>query len=189
MKKRQITIEECINPLGACTVTVNNARYHKFFLNCFEKVYKSFLTDKELFFGFYRTDGVNLTSKRQRELKNEIPALFQKYGSQKNISEYLSVAKINSCDDIYNFIPLIFDYYLETMLFSPKVSWNTFVQYHSNYQNHRFDDIILDRFAEVLFFYYDSGDFAICFNPETYNPRDVRNMIDEVFLKYSYLRA
>ncbi|OQA48535.1 MAG: hypothetical protein BWY46_01307 [Firmicutes bacterium ADurb.Bin300] len=183
MKKRQMTIEEYKNPLGTHTITINNARYQKCFLNSIEKVLKQFLVDEELFFGFYRTDGVNLTLKRQKELKNEIPSLFQKYGDIQNLSEYLSIAKININDYIYNFIPAIFDYYLETTLFNPKVNWETFKQYHSNYQKHRFDDIILNNFTEVLFCYFDSGDFSICFNPEMHNPREVRNMIDEVFFE------
>ncbi|MBR3917599.1 MAG: hypothetical protein IKJ59_02545 [Clostridia bacterium] len=183
MKKKQIIIEEYKNPLGSHTIILNNVRYQKCFLNSIEKVFKFFLVNDELFFGFYRTDGVNLTLKREKELKTEIPSFFQKYGDIDNINEYLSVAKININDYIYNFIPSIFDYYLETTLFNPKVNWETFKQYYSSYQNHRFDDIILNHFAEVLFCYFDSGDFAICFNPEMYNPREVRNMIDVLFFE------
>lgn len=183
MKKRQITIEEYENPLGAHIITINNARYQKCFITSIEKIFKSFLIEEELFFGFYRTDGVNLTSKRQKELKNEISEFFQKYGDIQNLNEYLSVAKIKLKDLIYNFIPPIFDYYLETTLFNPKVNWETFKQYYSNYQNHRLDDMILNHFSEVIFCYSDSGDFSICFNPEVYNHREVRNMIDEVFFK------
>lgn len=185
VRKKQITIEEYKNPLGSHTIIINNARYQKCFPNSVKKVFDSFLIDKELFLGFFRIDGVNLTLKRQKELKYEIPKLFQKYGEMQNLNEYLSVAKINSNDHIHNFIPSIFDYYLETTLFNSKVSWETFKQYHFNYQQHRFDDIILNNFAEMLFSYFDSGDFSICFNPKVYNPRKVRNMMNEVFLKYN----
>lgn len=178
-----MTIEEYENPLGTHTITIDNARYQKGFLDSIEKVFKFFLVDEELFFGFYRTDGVNLTFKRLKELEKEIPAFFQKYGDIQVLSEYLSVAKINVKDCFYNFIPSIFDYYFETTLFNPKVNWETFKQYHSDYQNHRFDDIILNHFAEVLFLYFDSGDFTICFNPEMYKPRDVRILIGEVFFE------
>lgn len=176
-----MTIEEYKNTFGAHTIIISNARYQKNFLNAIEKIFKKFLVDKEVFFGFCRTDGVNLTLEQQRELKNEIPAFFQKNGDIQNLNEFLTVARIESNNYNYSFIPLIFDYYLETIMFNPKMDWEIFKQYHFNYQGHRFDDIILNHFAEVLFYYFDSGDFLICFNPQMYNPREVRSMIELLF--------
>lgn len=173
-----MTIEYYKNTSGAHTIIINNVRYQKGFFNIIEKLFKQFLVDEEVFFGFCRTDGVNLTLEQQRKLKNEIPAFFKKNGDIQNLSEYLTVARINPNNHSYSFIPSIFDYYLETIMFNPKVDWETFKQYHSNYQEHRFDDIILNHFAEVLFCYFDSGDFLICFNPQMYNPREVRSMIE-----------
>lgn len=178
MKKRQITIEE-YKKAGVNTIIINNARCQK---DCIEKILTPFLVDKELFFGFYRIDSVNLTSKQQKEFENEIPKFFQKHGDMQKLSEYLAVAKINSNDCNYSFIPSVFDYYLETMLFAPSVDWGTFKQYHLNYQNHRFEDIILDDLGDILFGYFDSGDFMICYNPEKYNPEEVRTMTVETFL-------
>lgn len=183
MKNRQVTIEEYKNPLGANTITINNARYQKCFMNSIEKVFKSFLAEGELFFGFYRTDGLNLTLQQQKELEKVIPELFQRYGDIKNLNEYLSAARINSSDVIYNFIPSIFDYYLETILFNPKVDWYTFERYHYDYQKHRLDEIIINNFADVLFFYSDSGDFSICFNTEKYDHGEIRNLIEKAFLE------
>lgn len=187
MKKRKMAIEEYKNPLGTYTITVYNARYQKCFHNSIEKVFNHFLeVGDELFWGFYRTDGVNLTLKRQKELKNEIFSLFQTYGEIQNLNEYLSSAKSCINDHIYNFIPSIFDYYFETTLFNPKVNWETFKEFYSDYQKHRVDDIILNHFADVLFRYFDSGDFSICFNSEIYNPKKVRKMIDEVFFSIAF---
>ena len=175
-----MTIEEYENPLGTHTITIDNARYQKGFLDSIEKVFKFFLVDEELFFGFYRTDGVNLTFKRLKELEKEIPAFFQKYGDIQVLSEYLSVAKINVKDCFYNFIPSIFDYYFETTLFNPKVN-RSFKHYHSDY---KITDLMI-LFSTILlkFLYFDSGDFTICFNPEMYKPRDVRILIGEVFFE------
>lgn len=80
MKKRQMTIVEYEKTTGAHTIIINNARYQKGFLNVVEKLIKAFWDDKEVFFGFCRTDGVNLTLKQQKRLENEIPAFFQKTG-------------------------------------------------------------------------------------------------------------
>lgn len=176
-----MNIEEYKNTSGVYTIIINNARYQKNFFNAIEKIINVFFIEREVFFGFCRTDGVNLTLEQQKKLENEIPAFFKKNGDMQNISEYLTVARIESNNYSYNFIPLIFDYYLETIMFNPKVEWEIFKQYHSNYQEHRFEDIILNHFAEVLFYYFDSGDFLICFNSQKYNPREVRSKIELYF--------
>lgn len=181
MNKRKIIIKEYKNTSGSHTIIINNARYQKGFLNIIEKTMKQFLSDKEVFFGFCRTDGVNLTSEQERKLKNEIPAFFQENGEIQKLSKYLTVARIDSSNYDCSFIPSIFDYYLESVMFNPKVDWEAFKQYHSKYQEHRFDDIIHNHFADILFGCFDSGDFLICFNPHLYNHREIRNAIEVSF--------
>ena len=46
----------------------------------------------------------------------------------------MTVARIEQDDEAYSFIPKIFDYYLETIMFNPKVNWDFFKQYYYNYQ-------------------------------------------------------
>ena len=167
MKKRQMTIVEYEKTTGVHTILINNARYQKGFLNVVEK--------------FCRTDGVNLTLKQQKRLENEIPAFFQKNGDFQNLSEYLTAAKIKLNNDVSDYIALIFDYYLETVMFSPKIDWENFKQYYSEYQEHRVDEIILNHFAEILFYYFDSGDLMICFNPQVYSSQEVRSMVERSF--------
>lgn len=177
-----MTIEECKTSSHSHTIIVNNARYQKDFSNNIEKVLKHFLLDEVIFFGFCRIDGINLSREQQKNLKNAIPAFFGKNGDIQNLSEHLAVAKITSSNHNYYLIPSIFDYYLETIMFNPKVDWETFKQYHFNYQEHRFDDIILNHYAEMVFCYFDSGDFLVCFNPQRYNPGEVRRTIEERLL-------
>ena len=174
-------IDEYNNFSGAYTIIINNARYQKSFFNIIEKIFKAFLGDKEVFFGFCRTDGINLTLEQQNNLKNEIPTFFQKNGDFQNISDYLTVARIASNNYWYGFIPQIFDYYLDTIMFNPQMEWESFKQFHSNYQEYRVEDIVLNNFADVLFGYFDSGDFLICFNPKMYNPKEVRRTIELLF--------
>ena len=71
-----MTIEEYKNTSGAHTIIINNARYQENFLNAIEKIIKAFLGDKEVFFGFCRTDGINLTLEEQRKLKYEMLLLI-----------------------------------------------------------------------------------------------------------------
>jgi len=178
LKKRQITIEEYKNYAGTHTIIINNARYQESFCNAIESIIKSFLLDKEVYFGFCRTDGMNLSLEEQKELKNKIPIFFQNDGNFQVLSEYLSVARSKLNNYSCSFIPLIFDYYLETIMFNPKVDWENFKEYYLSYQEHRFDEIILNHFAYVLFYYFDSGDFLICYDPKIYNSKDIRSMVE-----------
>lgn len=181
MKKRQLAIKEYKNELGVHAIMIENARYHKNFSSIVEKIIKQFLNDEKLFFGFYRTDGINLTLEQEEKLKNEIPEFFKKYGDIQKINEYLTVARIDSKNYDYNIIPSIFDYYLETILFNPKVDWESFKQYYFDYQNQQFDDLILNKVADVLLCYVDSGDFGIYFNSQSYNFEEVRDIIVDAF--------
>lgn len=181
MKKRQLTVEEYNTASGVCTVTISNARYQKNYPYAVEKIIKAFLGDKEVFFGFCRTDGVNLTNEQQEKLKNEIPQFFQKNGDFQKISEYLTVARATLNDCSYSFVPSVFDYYLETVMFSSKAGWEFIKQYYSDYQKHRFEEIILEHFADVLLYYFDSGDFSVCFDSKIYSPKKVREIIDRSF--------
>ncbi|MBQ4283116.1 MAG: hypothetical protein IJB96_04220 [Lachnospira sp.] len=179
MKKRRLSIEEYKNTEGSYTIIINNVRYQKNFTDVVGKIVKHFLVDDEVFFGFYRTDGVNLTLHQQMKLEKEIPAFFQKKGEMQELSTYLTVARIDSNDEDYSFIPAIFDYYLETIMFNPEVDWEFFKRYYYNYQNYRLDDIIYNHLAEMLVCYFDSGDLSICFNPQKYNSVEVRSKIKE----------
>ena len=126
MKKRMISITECGNPLGSHTIIIGNIRYQNSYPDNMKKFIELFLSTDELFFGFYRIDGLNLTLKQQEKLKNEIPILFKKYGDIQILNEYLSIARINFNE--YNFIPSVFDYYLETIMFNPAIKWEIFKQ-------------------------------------------------------------
>ena len=76
MGKKQITIEEYRNTSKSHTITVYNARCQKGFYSDIEKMLKDFFKSEELFFGFYRTDGLNITSKKTEDLKEEIRQIY-----------------------------------------------------------------------------------------------------------------
>ena len=145
---------------------------------------KDFFESEELFFGFYRTDGLNITSKRTEDLKEEISNFFSKYGVIECLDDYLSVAKIKANDGVWSFLPFVLDYYLDTVLFSPKISWEVFIRYYSEYLKHRVDELINNDFADLLFFYFDSGDFSICFDPAKYPSDSVKKTIFKFFPKF-----
>lgn len=180
MKKRQVLIKESKNASGVCTILINNARYQKGFYSFVRRIMEYFLIGDEVFFGFYRTDGVNLTKAQCKRLEKRIPDFFRGDGDIQNLSEYLSVARITLNDQGLDLLPQIFDYYLETIMFKPKADWATFQQYYRHYLDHRLENYILDNLAGMLFCYLDSGDFMICFDPGKNNPEEIRCIASEI---------
>lgn len=152
MKSVQPTIDECGSSSGVYTVTVNNIRRHKRYARIVGEILRHFLTDGELFFSLFRTDGLNITSAQEKESQRQIPQFFKENGSLIQINEYLSIATAAISNGVYDFIPSIFDYYLETTVFKPKLSIREFGAYCSDYLNHNLCDIILKDFADISFF-------------------------------------
>lgn len=177
MKKKQIIIRECADKFNAYIITFENARCLNNFRFIIEQLIKTFLTDETVFFGFYRTDGMNLSAKRERELRSEIPEFFRKNGDIQKINPHLTVARIYSLKEIYDVIVDILDYHLSTVILKPKKEWEAFGKYHSEFLNHGISDIINDSYADVLLFYSDSGDLSVCFNRDLYNPSKTVNQI------------
>lgn len=176
---RQVSIVEDVNSAGIYTILIDNARFHDRFRDNIKDLLYHYLNDGEVFFGFCRSDGTNLKSNQYKELKNVIPDFFKKHGNLHVINEYLSAGRLDSCK--YDIIPLIFDYYLETLLFNPKSAWESFLKYYSDYQSIRLEDIILNNYADILFYYFDSGDLEICFNIENYNLKEIKSIIYKIF--------
>lgn len=69
---------------------------------------------------------MNLSAKRERELRSEIPEFFRKNGDIQKINSYLTVAQIYSLKEIYDVIVDILDYHLSTVIFKPKKEWEAF---------------------------------------------------------------
>lgn len=180
MSKGQFIFEEYETSSGIYVITLNNFRYHNYFSENVQRILKRFLTDDKLFFGFYRTDGLNISNKCQEVIKNEIPLFFRKNGCINYLNEYLSTAEIIATDRVFDYIPFIFDYFLETIIFKPNISIENFNKCHSDYMNNRVEELILKKYTDMLFYYFDSGDFSIYFDPKKYEPAKVRDVINSV---------
>ena len=177
---KKITINEYKKTKLAYTVTLENIRFDKNGFKIIEKIIKHFIVDDKLFLGFYRTDGVNITSKQFKEYEKEIKDFFELNGEFKKQDTYLAVAQTIINHNFYRIIPHIFDYYLDTVLFNTKISWETFEKYHFEYMEHTNEDYIINNYADLLFSYFDSGDFLICFNTGKYDAVNIRNIIDNI---------
>lgn len=85
-------------------------------------------------------------------------------------------------DESYKMLSCVFDYYLDTVIFVPQMEWDFFTQYHYEYMNHSNEDYVVGGFTQVVFSYFDSGDFSVCFNSQKYDSLAVLNLINEIAL-------
>jgi len=178
MKKRELIIREVKQSLGVYSIEIYNARYQPDFANFIKSIINCFFK-KELFFSFYRVDGIHLSLKQQQKLEIKIPLFFQRSGMLQELNEYVSIARTELNDEICDFLPAILDYFSEISLFNPNADWDQLKIYHLDYLNHRVEDIISNHFADIVFLYFDSGDVSICFNSKIYDSEEIRKKVVE----------
>ena len=143
---------------------------------------KHFVHGNELYFGHFRTDGINLSPNEWIMYGKEIPKYFETNGRyeplttkeherQKGVPQqgYLVIGSLPLTNEVFSMLPKVFHYYLETVFFSPKIEWGTFSESFRNYVKHGARDYVSNGFAEFLFSYADSGIFSISFDHTQYD--------------------
>ena len=135
---------------------------------------------------------MNIFNAEFKQCRDEIPAYFKKCGQYLPIVENvmkrrkicsrqeLTVCCAPNSEETYKMIERIFHYYLNTIVFSPKVDWDTFVRSYSDYMNIVTDDYVLNEYTDFLFSYVDSGDFSVTFNPKLYDPKVIWKQINTI---------
>lgn len=162
---------------GLCGIHLDNIGLRPETMKKCVRIIKHFTKCRELFFGHYRTDGINLKNEQWLKYEKEIPEYFKKNGRYeslnlniqkkkkiKQFSGYLTVASSLANDELYEILPNVFHYYLETICFCPKIDWITFIESYRHYMKHGANEYVLNGFTDFLFSYTDSGDFSISFN-------------------------
>lgn len=191
MKNQYMTINEFKNPNGSYKIVINNIRLHNEMQKQIYFIIEQFATGPELFFGHYKKDGVYLSNEEMEKYSIEIPEFFNSFGTYHQIEQTckknkkieriyndLIVCRAPNNIKLYKMLNKIFDYYLETVFFCPKVKWDAFVDSYANYMHNVTDDYVLNGYADFLFAYVDSGDFSISFDPRKHDPVAVRNQIN-----------
>lgn len=168
------------------------------------EITREFATGKIFFWGFYMTDGINLTNDQWDQYTEEIPDFFQTYGKYEEIYETcsngknrntpLSIARSPIHECTYEMFPKLFHYHLETNFFSPKITWEVFEKSFRNYVAHGCNDYVKNKFTDFLFSYVDSGDFIFRFNPEIFDKEKIvkkswRSFISNLCKKHSFSRG
>lgn len=188
MKIRQ---NECFD--GAYHIGIDNIGLSpETMLKC-SVITESFAVGEEFYFGFFRTDGFNLTGEEFLKYDEEIPRYLLENGryelithsiSKKNkeklISGYHAVASLPVNDMTYSMLPILFNYHLETTFFCPNIEWEEFVQSFRDYMKHGAAGYVMNGFTDFLFTYVDSGDFSVYFNPKLHDITHVYQKIAEI---------
>lgn len=191
--KKNMTINEYRNANGAHTIFIDNIGLCPDMLPKINSLIKSFTNGHELFFGHYKTDGMNISNKELLLYSADIPKYFTKYGVYQKIvaknkkiltlfspPQELIVCRAPNNENTYKILSKVFHYYLETIIFCPKIDWETFVDSYARYMNNVTRDYVLDGYTDFLFSYIDSGDFSITFDPKRFNPLAVRKQVDSL---------
>lgn len=179
-KRNNMLIKETEFDSGSHQITIENIRFENNGFKIIQEIIKHFINNKEIFFGFYRTDEVNISNSQFKKYQKAIKEFFATHGSLTVLNEYLVIAEMTMDNDAYDILPLLFDCYLETSIFLSLKNFDSFREYYSEYMKHRETDYITDGYADLLFSYFDSGDFSISFNSNKYDPKIIRKTIKKI---------
>lgn len=195
MKQTNITINGYSQPNGAYRIVINNLGLNKKVLKKVYLIIEHFTNGTELFFGHYKKDGIYLSGKEMKQLNVEITNFFRSFGEYHQIKQQskrwgkiinysdLTVCRGPRNDSTFKILDKIFNYYLETIIFSPNIAWDTFVSSYVNYMKRVTDDYVLNGYTDFLFTYFDSGDFSISFDPKKFNTAEIEEKIEDLLYR------
>lgn len=192
-KSKELKLRKNNGVDGAYNILIDNIGLRPETMKKCVIITKHFTKGNEFFFGFFRTDGFNLTNEQFQRYDKEIPDYLSENGRYetltntiqekhkiKVISGYQSVASLPVNDMTYEMLPKFFHYHLETNFFCPKIEWETFVKSYHDYMKHGCSSYIMNDFTDFLFSYVDSGDFSISFNPNLYDKNVIYQEIEKI---------
>lgn len=194
MTGRKTIIKMKKNENGSCSIWINNAILYPNIFDKISRIIARFTDGEELYFGHYKKDGVNISCSEFKQYGTEIEVFFRTNGRYYPIEEKflkkgkwhvrqeLTVCSASNEGIIYDMLEKIFHYYLETVLFSPKIEWNTFVNLYKNYMHISVSDYVVNGYTDFVFLYLDSGDFCITFDSKKYDAQIVKEIILEIIL-------
>lgn len=195
MKRRKVNIRKSVNSNGTYSIWIDNARLCPNIFHKISQILECFTEGTEVYLGCYKTDGVNISGVKFNQYGQEIRAYFEKNGQRYQILEtFWGKGKRHSCSELlvysapnnnetYRMIEKVFHYYLEIIVFSPKVDWDTFVHSYSNYMNIVIKDYVLNGYTNFLFSYVDSGDFSITFDPKRYDSKMIQEQVYKIIFE------
>lgn len=152
---------------------------------------KEMCNQRNVFFKIYRIDG-NVNSNDIKEYENKIKNYLNSLENFNILVEdrhskfpqniLSAIGQFRELDDLINVLPFMADYFLETTIISSE----------SNYMNILSKDkeqimegpgyYIEKEFSDIVFAFFDSDDFLVCFNKEKYDEQEVIDKIKKSLL-------
>ena len=191
MQKQNVSITKFNYPNEVCSVTLNNIGQHPELMNKIPSVIEHFSSGLELFLGSYKRDGLLLTNVQIERFCCDIPKYFKACGEIRQIDLFgtqsnperligdLYVFHAPASQETYSMLNKVFLYFLETVVFSPKIDWNTFIRSYQEYTKYGTHNYIQKGYTDFLFSFVDSGDFTISFKEQTMSTQSVVEQIRE----------
>lgn len=181
-KKKRILSMEIYEKAEVNKIVINNIGLKEENMQKCVEIIKM-LTEKDIFyFGFYRTDGINLKNDEWEWCDAEIPKFFAKYGEFIQLDGVLAVGRACVNEETYKMLPWIFHYFLYTDLFCPKdITWEAYIEFQKNGFSNTSEDYF--NLSDCIFNYNDSGDLFIYLNKAKYNGDQVYKKIYDLLFK------
>jgi len=156
------------------------------------KLINCFTNGNECLFGLYREDGNFEDHNDVLIYRSKIPEYYKKNGkfadltldefkNQKKFDRRISaIGSLPLNEETYKMIPIICNYYLETMFFESKKSWEDFKTMYRSKNMQCVSDLINNGYTDFVFLNIDSGTFCVEFNTKKYNSDTVMKKIKSI---------
>ena len=167
-----------------CTLVIENIRKHPDLMKKIPQLIDFYSTDEHLFIGSYKIDGINISKSDFRKYESEILDHYKKFGQYCSIQPFDKNSKSRFPSDLtmfesfnkiatYSIMDKIFDFFLETIVFTSNIGWDKFKESYMHYTEMVTQDYVTNGYTDYLFAYVDSGDFSICFDLRKHKVEDV----------------
>ena len=179
------------NSNGSYCIALDNIRRFPKLMTGIPKIIDFYSCSDQLFIGTYKIDGLNIPRKSMSDYELEISNYFKTFGdyyclppndskSMHIFSSDLTAFKSYDKQKTYTILNKMFDFFLETNIFDPCITWEQFKAYHSDYTKPIAPDYVLNGFTEFMFSFVDSSDFIISFNPQKHIPETIETQVKKI---------
>lgn len=172
-----------------CTLYIDNVKRNNKIKECLE-IIKYFINEDEFYFSLYRVDGLNISKNQFTEYHNTIEEFFKEHVNLEIIKKddrrqsingiLAAMGKMLNNNETYEILPMIFDYFLNTIIYKPKQNYERFKQIFKENSMQGLHYYIEKGVFDISFAYVDSGDFMICFNKNIYEEKEIIKTIESI---------
>lgn len=167
------------------TLFIDNVRNKEILIKIVNLIRK-ICNQKKVFFKIYRVDG-NVNSNDIKEYKNKIQSYLNSLENFDVLAEYKSskipenilsaIGQFRKQDDLINILPLMADYFLETTVIPSELNCFNTLSKNKEQIMEGPGYYIENGFSDIVFAFFDSDDFLVCFNKRKYDKQEIIDTI------------